>query len=98
MLTKAIQDLQDIIITKKIDVKQADIGASMTSDEDDFFAISFENKKFAKMRIFGLNFKDCPSSLRRYYDEEHVLIHVPTEKIIQFLSPVVIEAWVRCRF
>ena len=99
MLKKSIQDLQDVIARKKIEHDQADIGASLTHDEDgDFFAVSFENKKFTKMRVFGLPYKDAPQQLRRYFDGEDSLIHVPTEKVIEHLGPIVVEAWVRCRF
>lgn len=99
MIKKAIQDLQDIITIKKLEPYQADVGASLTHDEDgDFFAVSFENKKFSKMKIFGLPYKETPQQLRRYFDGEDALIHVPTEKLIEFLSPIVVEAWVRCRF
>lgn len=98
MIKKAIQDLQDIIAQKKLEPNQADIGVSLTDDEDsDFFVVSFENKQFSKMRIFGLPYKDAPQQLRRYYDEEDVLIHIPTEQVIEHLGPITVEAWVRCR-
>ena len=99
MFKKAIRDLKDIIARKKLEPYQADIGASLTDDEDgDFFAVSFENKKFSKMRIFGLPYRDTPQQLRRYFDGEDALVHVPTEKAIESLRPIVVEAWVRCRF
>lgn len=98
MIKKAIQDLQNIIIRKKLEPYQADIGVTFTDEEDgDFFSVSFENKKFTKMRIFGLPYRDAPQQLRRYYDEENILIHVPTEKVIECLAPKTVEAWVRCR-
>lgn len=99
MMKKAIQDLQEIITRDKLELYQADIGASLTNNENgDFFALSFENKKFTKMRIFGLPYKDAPQHLRRYFDGEQALIHVPTEKAIEHLATIVVEAWVRCRY
>ena len=96
MIKKAVRDLQDIIVRKNLEVYQADVGASLTHDEDgDFFAVSFENKKFSKMKIFGLPYKDTPQQLRRYFDGENALIHIPTEKVIEYLGPIVVEAWVR---
>lgn len=96
MIKKAIQDLQNLIVRKKLKLHQADIGVTFSDDEDgDFFAVSFENEQFTKMRIFGLAYKDAPQQLRRYYDKEHVLIHVPTEKVIEHLGPKTVDAWVR---
>jgi hypothetical protein len=94
MIKKAINDLQDIITNNNLDLHQAEVGASLT-DDGACFSLSFENSAFTKMKVSGLSYKNAPVALRRYYDEERYMIHVPTQRIIDHLGPIVVEAWVR---
>ena len=98
---KYLDELADDVESVKVNVYEnyTYLDETFYVDEDgDFFAVSFENEQFTKMRIFGLPYKDAPQQLRRYYDEEHIMIHVPTEKVIECLGPKTTKAWVRSQY
>lgn len=95
MLRKAIQDLQDAITNNNLKPYQAKVLADVKADDYYRLVITFESKSFKKVKILGLMYKDAPDRLKRYYDDEITLIHVPTEKAIECLSDMIDEAWVR---
>lgn len=97
MIKKAIQDLQEVIINENIScLDEADIVAILNDTDDERIYLGFENKKFTKMNIRAIDYQIAPKQLRRYFDDEDLMRNVPVEKVIEFLGPMIKEAWVRC--
>lgn len=77
MFQKAIRDMQEHIKQHKIDLYQANVGATRVSGEN-VFTTTFENKKFTKVNIIGLSYNNTPQCLRRYFDDENRMSELPT--------------------
>jgi hypothetical protein len=93
VIQKAIRELQEYVSNNPDGY--ADIVAAINSDNDDQIYLRFENKKFSKMSICAIDYQFAPKQLRRYYDDEDEMRNVPIDKIVEYLGPLIEEAWVR---